>query len=85
MHDAAKFGDSIKMTRNQQVKIPAVHLPVTFEAGRGFVTAVFHIGGSTIGVRFESPEQILEFFTQLMESAAIAWPDNEWIKLYLEE
>lgn len=71
------------MSRNRMAKIPQVHLPVTLETGKGFVTAVFHIDKSTIGIRFEQPEQMLEFFTQLMESAVIAWPDNEFIKYYL--
>ena len=71
------------MNRNKLGKIPAIHLPVTFEAGKGFVTAVFHIDRSTIGIRFESPNQMLEFFTQLMESASVAWPDDEFIKYYL--
>lgn len=65
--------------------IPSIHLPVTFEAGKGFVTAVIHIDNSTLGLKFESPEQLLMFFTELMEIAVIAWPDNEWIKLYLED
>jgi hypothetical protein len=71
--------------RNNKGKIPFVRLPVTFEAGKGFVTAVFHIDRSTIGIRFEHPEQMLTFFTQLMESAIIAWPDNEFIKYYLQD
>lgn len=72
------------MSRNHQVKIPSIQLPVTFEAGKGFVTVVFHIQNSTIGIRFEQPEQMLTFFTELMENALIAWPDNEFIKMYLE-
>lgn len=66
-------------------KAPTIQLPITFEAGKGFVTAVIHIQGSTLGLRFESPEHLLSFFTELMESAILAWPDNEFIKYYLEE
>lgn len=71
--------------RNQMATIPAIHLPVTFEAGRGFVTAVIYIEGSTLGLKFESPEQLLTFFTEMMESAVVAWPNNEFIRLYLSE
>lgn len=71
------------MGRNYTSKIPTVHLPVTFEAGKGFVTAVIHIDNSTIGLKFKSPEQLLTFFTQLMESAVIAWPNDQFIKYYL--
>jgi len=66
-------------------KIPTVHLPVTFEAGKGFVTAVIHIEGSTLGLKFESTGQLFTFFSELMEAAVLAWPDNELIKYYLEE
>lgn len=60
-------------------------LPVTFHAGKGFVNAVFHVNGSTLGIRFESPEQMLEFFGQMMEKAAQVWPNDEWIKMYVED
>jgi hypothetical protein len=67
-------------------KVPALRLPVSFEAGKGFVTTVFHIDdNSTIGIKFESPEQMLSFFTRLMEHAAIAWPDDPFIQYYLLE
>jgi len=71
--------------RNRMGKIPAIPLPVTFEAGPGFVTAVIHIENSTIGLKFVSPEQLLEFFTGLMEHAVIAWPDNPFIQYYLQD
>lgn len=71
--------------RNQIATIPSIHLPVTFEAGRGFVTAVIHIEGSTLGLKFESPEQLLTFFTEMMETAVMVWPNNEFIKLYLSD
>lgn len=71
--------------RNRIGKIPSVQLPVTFEAGKGFVTAVIHAGDSTLGLKFVSPEQLLEFFTGLMEHAVIAWPDNEFIQFYLQD
>ena len=72
------------MSRNTIGKIPTVRLPVTFEAGQGFVTAVFHIENSTIGIKFEQPDQMLSFFTQLMESAVIAWPNDPFIQYYLQ-
>lgn len=74
--------------KNQKANRPnlqVARLPVTFHAGDGFVNAVFHIEKSTIGVRFESPEQILEFFEQLMNKAAQTWPDNQWIQMWSEE
>jgi hypothetical protein len=67
-------------------KVPSVRLSTTFEAGPGFVTAVIHIDeNSTIGLKFETPEQLLGFFTELMENAVIAWPDNEFIQYYLSD
>lgn len=70
--------------RNHIGKIPAVRLPASFEAGPGFVTAVIHIDDkSTIGLRFESPDQLLGFFSELMENAVIAWPENPLIQYYL--
>lgn len=65
--------------------VPKAVLPITFEHGPDFVTAVIHVGESTIGVRFESPEQLLMFSSELVEHATQVWPDNEWIKMYLEE
>lgn len=69
--------------RNYIKEIPAVNLPVSFEAGRGFVTAVIHIGGSTLGLKFLSPDQLLGFFNELMEIAVIAWPEDPFIQYYL--
>jgi hypothetical protein len=60
-----------------------VHLPVSFHAKRDHIVAIFYAGGSTIGVRFQSPEQLLELFSQMMEKAVLVWPENEWIKEYL--
>lgn len=65
--------------------IPTISSLVTFEAGKGFVTAVIHIDGSTIGVKFQSPEHMLEFFTGLMEHAVIAWPNDPFIRYYLQD
>ena len=68
-------------------RIPEVaHLPVTFHAKKDHVVAVFTLGeNQTIGLCFESPEQMLEFFSQMMEKAALVWPDSEWIKEYLRD
>jgi len=71
--------------RNYIGKIPSIELPVTFEAGKGFVTAIIHIDNSTIGLKFLSPDHLLGFFTELMENAVIAWPEDELIKFYLLE
>jgi hypothetical protein len=42
-------------------------------------------GKGTIGIRFTSPEHLLETFSQLMEAGTKVWPDNPWIKEYLED
>lgn len=71
--------------RNYLREIPSVRTPVSFETGQGFVTAVIHLDNSTIGIKFESPEQLLSFFSELMENAVIAWPNNQFIQYYLQD
>ena len=67
-------------------RIPEIaRLPVTFKAMKDHVVGIIHIGESTIGLRFESPEHLLLFFSELMEKAVLVWPDNEWIQEYLSE
>jgi hypothetical protein len=57
-----------------------------FEAKEDHVVAVLPIEGfGSFGLRFESPEHLLEFFTQLVECAAEVWPDHPIIKMYQEE
>lgn len=69
----------------KRLRIPeTVKLPVEFYAKKDHVVAVMRIGDSSIGIRFNSPEHILEFMTNIMEKAAKVWPDNEWVKEYLE-
>lgn len=75
-----KNGKNKKATDRPNLVV--AHLPVTFNAGNGYVNAVFHVDNSTLGVRFESPEQMLEFFQQLMEKAAQVWPNNEWVQMW---
>ncbi len=67
--------------RNPQV---ARGMPVSFEANfkDKYIVAIFHIGRNTIGVRFESPDQLLYFCTEMIEKAAVVWPDNEYIREY---
>lgn len=65
--------------------LKVVKTPVKFNAGKGFVNAVFHIGKHSFGVRFESPEQILEFFNALLECASSVWPNNEFIQMFTED
>ncbi|KRT69337.1 MAG: hypothetical protein XU15_C0011G0163 [candidate division NC10 bacterium CSP1-5] len=62
-----------------------VQLPVTFYAEKDHVAAIFYVGESTLGIRFESPEQMLEFFSRMMDQAVKVWPDNSWIKEYLSD
>ena len=72
-------------------RIPeVVRLPVTFHAMKDHVVAIFTltspvIGKFTVGLRFEQPEQLLAFFSQMMEKAVMVWPDNEWIREYLQD
>lgn len=66
-------------------RIPeVVKSAVEFHAYKNHIVAIFPVGQSTIGIRFESPEQLLEFFNRMMEKAVVVWPDNEWIKEYLQ-
>lgn len=64
----------------QKFTTETVNAPVTFKAEKDSIVAVFQVGFSTFGVRFTSPEHLLSFAVELMEKAAIVWPDNEWIK-----
>lgn len=65
-------------------RIPeVVHSAVEVHAYKNHVTAIFPVGQSTIGIRFESPEQMVEFFSAVMEKAVQVWPNNEWIKEYM--
>lgn len=68
-------------------RIPEVaYLPVTFHAAKDHVVAVYTVGtNQTIGIRFQSPEQMLWFFIKIMEKAAVVWPDNELIKEYVDD
>lgn len=56
-----------------------------FLTGKDYIVARFHIGGSTFGVRFVSPEQLMTFCVLLMEKAVKVWPDHNLMKEYLEE
>lgn len=73
--------------RDRLGNVPAIALqtPITFEVGPGFVTAVIHFGNSTMGLKFETAEQLLIFFSELIENAAMAWPDDPYIRMYLDE
>lgn len=72
--------------RSGRRKAQVAHLQVTFESGPGHVVAVFDTGEiSTIGLRFESIEQMITFFTGLMTEAAKVWPEHEMIKYYKED
>jgi hypothetical protein len=62
-----------------------VALPVEFYAKKDHVVGVMWIGESSIGLRFNSPEHILEFMTKLMDKAVKVWPDNELIREYLSD
>ena len=56
-----------------------------FEAHKDHIVAVIELSpNQTIGIRFHSPEHLLEFMNRMMEKAAEVWPDNPWIKEWLE-
>jgi hypothetical protein len=59
------------------------------EIHQDHITAVFYLDqfeeGVSIGIRFNSPEEVLEFSTKLMEAASRRWPENEYIKEYQDE
>lgn len=69
----------------ERTNIQIVEAPVTFQANRDHIVAVFNLNGNTIGVRFYSVESLLRFTTELIEQAAKVWPDNEYIREYLSD
>ena len=58
---------------------------VEIKAMSDHIVAVIWLGDSSIGLRFLSPEHLLEFFQDLMKAACKVWPENEWIQEYLRE
>jgi len=65
--------------------VEVAHLPVTFHALSHHIVAVLQIGeDQTIGLRFESVEHLLTFCTELIEKAAVTWPDHPLIREYKE-
>lgn len=63
-----------------------IYTPPKFEAKEDHVVAILPIKDfGTIGVRFESVEQLLEFSAKLMDCAAEVWPDHPLINMYQEE
>ena len=76
------------MNRLRHPKIIA--LPVHFEGHRELdnqnVTAVFYLDDkSTFGLKFTTPEQLLDFMNHLVDRAAFVWPDHPIIKEYLSD
>ena len=61
-------------------------MKITFEAMADHVVAVIHLGpDQTLGLRFLSPEHFLTFANGLIEKACEVWPDDPYIKMYLED
>lgn len=59
---------------------------VTIESEKGRVIAVVPLDdSSSIGIRFETPEQLLEFCHGLIEEAAKVWPNDPYMQEYLSE
>lgn len=76
-----------KRIRNPQQTILSL---VDFEAHEDCVKAVVDTSRSirtptTIGIKFVSPEHVMDFITALMDKAAVVWPEHPVIKMYLEE
>ena len=77
------------MKKRKPVVIP---MGAVIQANRDHVVMVFQFdttnipaGKGTIGIRFTSPEHLLEIFNQLLDAAVEVWPDNPWIKEYLSD
>jgi hypothetical protein len=61
-------------------------LPARVEAKEDHVVLIVNIPpNSTIGLRFYSPEHLLETFEKLLDAAAEIWPDNEFIRMYVND
>lgn len=61
-------------------------LETRVEAKEDHVVLVIEIPpASTLGIRFVSPEHLMQVFLQLMEAASEIWPDNPLVQEYLEE
>lgn len=60
------------------------NFPVSFESDfkEKHITAIIDIGGTKIGLRFDSVKFIFEFFAHLMKPAYEMWPDDPMIKAY---
>lgn len=70
----------------KRANVRVTELPFTFSAGKNHVVAVMWIDEETsMGIRFESPEHLLTFCSELMEKAAEVWPNNQWIREYMED
>jgi hypothetical protein len=88
---AGKAGGCMKKYRDRKpVVIP---MGIEIQANQDHVVMIFPFDSSsiptgkkgTIGIRFVSPEHLLETFNRLIEAACKVWPDNEWIKEYIRE
>lgn len=74
------------MHRNRHPRLPEIAvIEPEFHAYKDHVAAVFWINGSSLGLRFLSPEHLMEFFSKLMDKAVLVWPENDWIKEYLKD
>lgn len=64
----------------------SIYVPIAIEPMKDHIVGTFKIDNHiSINIRFDSPEQLLEFFSRMMEAAAVVWPDNDWIREYLSE
>lgn len=70
-----------------KARIPErAELPVSFYAYPSHIVAIYELPtGSTIGIRFESVEQMLWFFNKMLEKAALVWPSDPYIQEWLSE
>lgn len=77
------------MTRNAELVGIS---PMTFQAHDDYVLGILDLKSAnleaipaTIGLRFLSPEHLLSVFGEMMEQAAMVWPNHPLILSYLED
>lgn len=73
------------MPKKPRILVETVELPAEFRAYQDHVVAIIWVGNSSIGIRFNSPEHILTFMTELMEKAKLVWANNPLIQEYLSD
>jgi len=74
------------MSDTPRIVLEVEDVPVKFEAHKTHIVAIFQVANNkTLGIRFVSPEHLLEFAMKLMDMAAITWPDHPFMQQYKED